>query len=131
MNDGEDRASDLLDLRFMLFTGKGGVGKTTVVAGVAVEAARRGRRPAFDDSSGAARGHTMAVADGALLDLSGLTGLTLPFRIEDFVELDLSGGGSADLSSLANVPGAGGRLVFDVHAGSTLNLPALTTVEDT
>lgn len=45
MNDGEDRASDLLDLRFMLFTGKGGVGKTTVVAGVAVEAARRGRRP--------------------------------------------------------------------------------------
>ncbi|ANM31475.1 hypothetical protein ABI59_20745 [Acidobacteria bacterium Mor1] len=85
----------------------------------------------FDDSSGSARSHTMAVADGAMLDLGNLTGLTLPFRIEDFVELDLSGGGSADLSSLATIPGAGGRLVFDVHAGSSLDLPALASVEDT
>ena len=42
---GEDRPSDLLGHRFLLFTGKGGVGKTTVVAGIAVEAAARGRRP--------------------------------------------------------------------------------------
>ena len=85
----------------------------------------------FDDSSGSARSHTMAVADGAMLDLGGLTDLTLPTRIEDAVELDLSGGGSADLSSLATIPRAGGRLVFDVHAGSTLDLPALASVEDT
>lgn len=35
----------LLDRRLLMFTGKGGVGKTTVVAATAVEAARRGRRP--------------------------------------------------------------------------------------
>lgn len=35
----------LLDRRLLLFTGKGGVGKSTVVAGLAVEAARRGRQP--------------------------------------------------------------------------------------
>jgi anion-transporting ArsA/GET3 family ATPase len=33
------------DRRVQLFTGKGGVGKTSVVAGLAVEAARRGHRP--------------------------------------------------------------------------------------
>jgi anion-transporting ArsA/GET3 family ATPase len=35
----------LLDRRLLMFTGKGGVGKTTVVASMALEAARRGRRP--------------------------------------------------------------------------------------
>jgi arsenite-transporting ATPase len=35
----------LLDRRLLLFTGKGGVGKSTVVAALAVEAARRGQRP--------------------------------------------------------------------------------------
>ena len=35
----------MLDHRFLLFTGKGGVGKTTVVAAIAVQAARRGYRP--------------------------------------------------------------------------------------
>ncbi|NVB37873.1 ArsA family ATPase [Pseudenhygromyxa sp. WMMC2535] len=35
----------LLDRRLLLFTGKGGVGKTTVVAALALEAARQGRRP--------------------------------------------------------------------------------------
>lgn len=33
------------DRRVQLFTGKGGVGKTSVVAGLALEAARRGHRP--------------------------------------------------------------------------------------
>ena len=33
------------DRRVQLFTGKGGVGKTSVVAGLAMEAARRGHRP--------------------------------------------------------------------------------------
>jgi arsenite-transporting ATPase len=37
--------NSLLDRRLLLFTGKGGVGKTTVVAALALEAARRGRRP--------------------------------------------------------------------------------------
>lgn len=35
----------LLDRRLLLFTGKGGVGKSTVVAALALEAARRGRNP--------------------------------------------------------------------------------------
>lgn len=35
----------LLDRRLLMFTGKGGVGKSTVVAAVAIEAARRGGRP--------------------------------------------------------------------------------------
>ncbi len=35
----------LLDRRLLLFTGKGGVGKSTVVAGLAVEAAAQGKRP--------------------------------------------------------------------------------------
>ena len=37
--------ASLLDRRLLLFTGKGGVGKSTVVAGLALESARRGRRP--------------------------------------------------------------------------------------
>ncbi len=37
--------TNLLDRRLLLFTGKGGVGKTTIAAGVALEAARRGKRP--------------------------------------------------------------------------------------
>ncbi|MEX1365312.1 MAG: ArsA-related P-loop ATPase [Nannocystaceae bacterium] len=36
---------DLLDHRFLLFTGKGGVGKSTLTASVAIEAAARGMRP--------------------------------------------------------------------------------------
>ena len=39
------RRLDLLDHRLVLLTGKGGVGKTTVAAALAVEAARRGGRP--------------------------------------------------------------------------------------
>lgn len=35
----------LLDRRLLMFTGKGGVGKSTVVAALALEAARRGSRP--------------------------------------------------------------------------------------
>ncbi len=35
----------LLDRRLLLFTGKGGVGKSTVVAALAVEAAAQGKRP--------------------------------------------------------------------------------------
>lgn len=35
----------MLDKRFVLFTGKGGVGKTTLAASVAVTAAQRGARP--------------------------------------------------------------------------------------
>lgn len=36
---------DLLDHRFLLFTGKGGVGKSTLTAALALEAAARGMRP--------------------------------------------------------------------------------------
>lgn len=36
---------DVWDARLSLFTGKGGVGKSTLVAALAIEAARRGRRP--------------------------------------------------------------------------------------
>lgn len=37
--------SELLDHRFLLFTGKGGVGKSTLTAALAIEAAARGRSP--------------------------------------------------------------------------------------
>ncbi|MCX4241452.1 ArsA family ATPase [Paraliomyxa miuraensis] len=37
--------SELLDHRFLLFTGKGGVGKSTVTAALAIEAATQGRSP--------------------------------------------------------------------------------------
>lgn len=37
--------SELLDHRFLLFTGKGGVGKSTLTAALAMEAAARGRTP--------------------------------------------------------------------------------------
>ena len=37
--------TSLLDRRLLLFTGKGGVGKTTLVSALALEAAARGRRP--------------------------------------------------------------------------------------
>jgi len=40
-----DPTNTLFDRRLLLFTGKGGVGKTTVVAALALEAARRGLRP--------------------------------------------------------------------------------------
>ena len=39
------RLTTLFDRRLLLFTGKGGVGKTTLVAALALEAARRGSRP--------------------------------------------------------------------------------------
>lgn len=39
------RASSLLDARLLLFTGKGGVGKTSVVVAAALEAAAQGKRP--------------------------------------------------------------------------------------
>jgi anion-transporting ArsA/GET3 family ATPase len=39
------RPSAVLSRRLLLFTGKGGVGKSTVVAGLALQAARAGRRP--------------------------------------------------------------------------------------
>lgn len=45
VSEGEDRAGGLLGHRFLLFTGKGGVGKTTLTAALAVEAARLGHRP--------------------------------------------------------------------------------------
>jgi anion-transporting ArsA/GET3 family ATPase len=38
-------ASSLLDARLVLFTGKGGVGKTSVVVAAALEAAAQGKRP--------------------------------------------------------------------------------------
>ncbi len=38
-------SDDRVDLPIQLFTGKGGVGKTTVAAAIAVDAARHGQRP--------------------------------------------------------------------------------------
>ncbi len=45
MSLAQDQLRTLLDRRLLLFTGKGGVGKSTVVAALAVEAAARGKRP--------------------------------------------------------------------------------------
>ena len=45
MSTAQDPLRHLLDRRLLLFTGKGGVGKSTVVAALAVEAAARGLRP--------------------------------------------------------------------------------------
>lgn len=45
MLSGPDPLRHLLDRRLLLFTGKGGVGKSTVVAALAAEAAARGLRP--------------------------------------------------------------------------------------
>ena len=45
MSLAPDQLRTLLDRRLLLFTGKGGVGKSTVVAALAVEAAARGKRP--------------------------------------------------------------------------------------
>ena len=87
----------LFDRRLLLFTGKGGVGKSTVVASLALEAAARGKRPlivelghrhtmrsifgvdtiVFNPGSAFASGNTFLIGLGATVFLLGLASLTL------------------------------------------------------
>lgn len=65
-----------LDVRLSLFTGKGGVGKSSVVAALAVTAARRGKRPLVVEM-----GHRASMRD---IFGSGEIGLT-PVQVHDGV----------------------------------------------
>src|SRR5262249_38460370 len=84
----------------------------------------------FDDGSTGQTVHTISASSGGTIDLRGLTDLTSPLRFQDHLEFDLAGG-SINLSSLATIPSAAGWTFFDVHAGSALSLPSLTSASDT
>ncbi len=84
----------------------------------------------FDDGWIGSSYHTIDAAAGGAVDLGQLTTVTLPVRVEDYLNLELTTGGSIDLSSLAVLPGAGGWTFVDVHGGSELSLPSATTLED-
>ncbi len=84
----------------------------------------------FDDASIGSSYHAMQASSGGAIELSQLTTVTLPVRVEDYVYLELSTGGSLDLSSLAVLPGAGGWTFVRVYGGSELSLPSATTLED-
>jgi hypothetical protein len=85
----------------------------------------------FNDSSSVVSRHHVNASSGGLIDLGGLTNFVPPARKEDRVEFDLTSGGSVVLSSLVTIPGTGGETLFDVHAGSTLALPSVQTIENT
>ncbi len=79
------------DRRVQLFTGKGGVGKTSVVLGVALEAARRGHRPLIVEL-----GHRASVCSLLEVDDVGYTpreihpgvfamNMTLDEALEDYI----------------------------------------------
>ncbi|MCU0253793.1 MAG: hypothetical protein MUE47_04560, partial [Acidobacteria bacterium] len=84
----------------------------------------------FNDGTSGASYHAIVVSGGAVVSMPSLSTVVLPVRVEDYLYLDLSTGGSIDLSSLAVLPGAGGWTYVRVNAGSELSLPAATTLED-
>ena len=80
-----------LDKRVLVVTGKGGVGKTTVAAALALRAARRGRRVVLAETQGAqrvpglfgaaSRGYRLTRLEGSLYTIS----LDSDSAIEDYV----------------------------------------------
>jgi arsenite-transporting ATPase len=106
-------------MRILLFTGKGGVGKTTVAAATAVRAARQGLRTMIcstDPAHSLADAFAVPLGDEPTVIESGLHGVQLDARhrleeswgsVREYLValLDWAGAGTIEAEELAVVPG--------------------------
>jgi arsenite-transporting ATPase len=106
-------------MRILLFTGKGGVGKTTVAAATAVRAARQGRRTVIcstDPAHSLADAFAVPLGDSATPIEDRLVGVQLDARrrleeswgaVREYLValLDWAGAGTVEAEELAVIPG--------------------------
>ena len=83
----------------------------------------------FNDNSGFVRVHSITASNSATVNLSGLGTVTAPGRIEDRLDINVSGDAIINLSSLSTVEGVG-QTKFDVASAGLLSLPILSTVSN-
>ena len=70
---------ELLERRLLFFTGKGGVGKSTVVAGMALEAAKAGKRALIVEFVVAGKDIKQAIKSGSGAVIGLLSGTVVKF----------------------------------------------------
>ncbi len=83
----------------------------------------------FNDNSGYVRVHTISASAGGLVDLSGVTSITAPYRSEDRLDVTISGGGDVNLDALQGISGTG-QTIFSIN-DADYSLPALQTAGNT